>query len=134
MAYDFDWLDEDQRILAVRLYTPILTEEIEALRDQLTPVVETQEALYLLADIRNFDLMAAYSQLGGLLDTFTLPSIGDDQARQSRVAIIGGGPMINMVLKVAEGALPDGQEDLIRAFKHEDEAYRWLQNEAVGLV
>lgn len=132
MPYDFDWLDEDRRILAIRLYSPLLDEEITELHAKVMPLTDVPDPVYVLADIRNFDLMQSYSQLGKMMKSLSLPRLDGEQMRRSRIAVLGGGPLVSLALSFAEGiASEEDEEDPIKAFKHEDKAYVWLL-EAAG--
>ncbi len=128
MPYELDWLDERRRIVAVRLYDPLVSEELAALRDEFLPLIALSAPLYILADIRAFNAMQGAAALVNTLDGEALPDIGEDTMRQSRIAVLGGGAFIRMVLGLAHGAL--GEDDLIRTFDHEDEAYTWLGEQA----
>lgn len=125
MPHSVDWLDEDRRILAVRLYDPLTAEDTNALHSQLTPIVESGLPLFVLADIREIDLMQAYSGLSTALNGLSLPTVSDEQRRQSRLAIVGGGTLINTVLSIVQNSTE--QDDLLRAFKYEDKAFAWLE-------
>lgn len=131
MPYDFDWLDEDRNIVAIRLYTPVSAEELEELHARVVPLTESPLPLFILADIRNFDLMSAYSELGSIMRTLSLPNLGEDKMRRSRLAILGGGPLVGFVLSLAKDKAPE-EGDLVKAFKYEDEAYTWLQEAGGG--
>ena len=128
MPYEFEWLDEARRVVVVRLHSPLAASEIEALHAHLTSAVATVEPLYILADIGNYNLMAAYSEFGEVLKTLSMPAMSDEQMKRSRVAVVGGGPLVGFALSFAEGMLPEGE--LIQAFKHEDQAYTWLSDAA----
>lgn len=129
MPYEFDWLDAERRIVAVRLHSPVQPTELEALHAELVSLAEAAEPAFILADIRNFDLMAAYSQLGDVIKTLSFPSLDESQMQRSRIAIVGGGPLVQVALSFAGDMLPEGE--LVKAFKHEDRAYTWLV-EAAG--
>lgn len=124
MPYSVDWIDEDRRILAVRLYDPLTSEDTDALQSKLTPLVEAGDPLFVLADITEIDIMKAYSGLGAALEGFSTPNVSDQQWRHSRMAVIGGGMLVNTVLSFLQGS--DDDIELIRAFKHEDKAFVWL--------
>lgn len=126
MAYVFDWLDEDRHILMLRLMDPIEDYEVEELKQLMEDVLIDPRPLFALVDVEYFNLMTAYSQLGSLLDSLTMP--GEEQARASRIAVIGGGTLIKMVLSLAGDALEG--EEAIQVFKHEDLALSWLRDSA----
>lgn len=128
MPHSVDWIDEDRRILAVRLYDPITVEDIDSLQSELTPIVETGQPLYILVDIGEVDLMQAYTGLGTALEGLSVPSVPDDQWKRSRVAVIGGGMLVNTILSFLQGSVEE--DELIRAFKHEDKAFTWLDEES----
>ncbi len=126
MPYDFEWLDENRNIVAIRLSSPVSPEELKELHARVMPLTESPLPIYILADIRNFDLLTAYSQLGDALKTLSLPSMDNAKMQGSRVAILGGGPLVGLVLSFAKDYLNEG-DDLVKAFNNEDEARSWLQ-------
>lgn len=128
MSYELDWLDERRRIVAVRLYDPLSSEELAALRDEFLPLIALSAPLYILADIREFNALQGAAALVNALDGEALPNMGEDAMRQSRIAVLGGGALVKMVLSLAHGAL--NEDNLIRTFDHEDEAYAWLGEQA----
>lgn len=128
MPYEFDWLDSGRRIVAVRLHSPLQATEVEALHAELVSLSEVAEPVFILADVRNFDLMSAYSQLGDIFRTLSFPSLDEGQMQRSRIAIVGGGPLVQFALSFADDMLPEGE--LVKAFKHEDKAYSWLAEAA----
>lgn len=133
MPYDFEWLDENRNILAIRLSSPVSPEELKELHARVMPLTESTLPLFLLADIRNFDLLTAYSQLGDALKTLSLPSMDNAKMQGSRVAILGGGPLVGLVLSFAKDYLNEG-DDLVKAFNNEDEARSWLQEAGGGSI
>ncbi|HPV06297.1 MAG TPA: STAS/SEC14 domain-containing protein [Aggregatilineales bacterium] len=133
MPYDFEWLDENRNIVAIRLSSPVSPEELEELHARVMPLTESTLPLFLLADIRNFDLLTAYSQLGDALKTLSLPSMDNAKMQGSRVAILGGGPLVGLVLSFAKDYLNEG-DDLVKAFNNEDEARSWLQEAGGGSI
>jgi hypothetical protein len=128
VPHSVDWIDEDRRILAVRLYDPITSDDVESLQSKLTPIVEAGQPLYILADITEVDLIQTYTGLGAALEGLSIPSVSDEQWRRSRVAVIGGGMLVNTALSFLQGAVEE--DELIRAFKHEDKAFAWLDEES----
>ncbi|HQA69748.1 MAG TPA: STAS/SEC14 domain-containing protein [Aggregatilineales bacterium] len=133
MPYDFEWLDENRNIVAIRLSSPVSPEELEELHARVMPLTESPLPIYILADIRNFDLLTAYSQLGDALKTLSLPSMDNAKMQGSRVAILGGGPLVGLVLSFAKDYLNEG-DDLVKAFNNEDEARSWLQEAGGGSI
>lgn len=133
MPYDFEWLDENRNIVAIRLSSPVSPEELKELHARVMPLTESTLPLFLLADIRNFDLLTAYSQLGDALKTLSLPSMDNAKMQGSRVAILGGGPLVGLVLSFAKDYLNEG-DDLVKAFNNEDEARSWLQEAGGGSI
>lgn len=133
MPYDFEWLDENRNILAIRLSSPVSPEELKELHARVMPLTESPLPIYILADIRNFDLLTAYSQLGDALKTLSLPSMDNAKMQGSRVAILGGGPLVGLVLSFAKDYLNEG-DDLVKAFNNEDEARSWLQEAGGGSI
>ena len=69
--------------------------------------------IYILADIRNFDLLTAYST-GDALKTLSLPSMDNAKMQGSRVAILGGGPLVGLVLSFKD-YLNEGDDPLKRS-------------------
>ncbi|HOA23753.1 MAG: STAS/SEC14 domain-containing protein [Aggregatilineales bacterium] len=133
MPYDFEWLDENRNIVAIRLSSPVSPEELKELHARVMPLTESPLPIYILADIRNFDLLTAYSQLGDALKTLSLPSMDNAKMQGSRVAILGGGPLVGLVLSFAKDYLNEG-DDLVKAFNNEDEARSWLQEAGGGSI
>jgi hypothetical protein len=128
VPHSVDWIDEDRRILAVRLYDPITAEDVDSLQSKLTPIVETGQPLYFLVDIGEVDLMQAYTGLGAAFEGLSMPSVPDEQWKRSRVAVIGGGMLVNTILSFLQGSVDE--DDLIRTFKYEDKAFAWLDEES----
>jgi hypothetical protein len=128
VPHSVDWIDEDRRMLAVRLYDPITAEDVDSLQSKLTPIVETGQPLYFLIDIGEVDLMQAYSGLGAAFEGLSMPSVPDEQWKRSRVAVIGGGMLVNTILSFLQGSVEE--DDLIRTFKYEDKAFVWLDEES----
>jgi len=133
MPYDFEWLDENRNIVAIRLSSPVSPEELKELHARVMPLTESPLPIYILADIRNFDLLTAYSQLGDALKTLSLPSMDNAKMQGSRVAILGGGPLVGLVLSFAKDYWNEG-DDLVKAFNNEDEARSWLQEAGGGSI
>ncbi|NLH07341.1 MAG: STAS/SEC14 domain-containing protein [Chloroflexi bacterium] len=133
MPYDFEWLDENRNIVAIRLSSPVSPEELKELHARVMPLTESPLPIYILADIRNFDLLTAYSQLGDALKTLSLPSMDNAKMQGSRVAILGGGPLVGLVLSFDKDYLNEG-DDLVKAFNNEDEARSWLQEAGGGSI
>ena len=126
MAYDINWLDRDRNIVAVRLFDPFPTEEAKALKDEMMPYADNGQPMYILLDIREFNPMKALATFGGR-DGPAMPKLDPEQARRSRLALVGAGSMVNLLLKMT-----DDDSEQVRVFKHEDKAYRWLTEEASG--
>lgn len=126
MPYTLEWLDATRRIAALRLSDPITDDEARRLQEEVVPLLDEAQPVYLLADIRGFNPMEALGRLGGLLDRARLPNLGDDHVQQSRVALVGGGPMVRMALSLAKGMTG---EDMIRPFASEEKAVAWLEEQ-----
>jgi hypothetical protein len=127
MPCEFDWYDEDMRIASVRLFDPLTQDDIETMGLTLTPLLETPAPIFLLLNIREINPLQTFSRLNGMLDGMPLPRFDHARQAQSRVAIVGGGAAIKMILQLAG----DG-ENRVKAFNHEDEAFRWLSESAVS--
>ncbi len=127
MPYSLEWLNAPRRIAAVRLIDPIADDEARRLQDDVLPLLDGAQPVFLLADIRDFNPMEALTRLSGLLDKARLPKLTDDHVQQSRVAILGGGPMVRMALSLAKGMTGD---DMIRPFSNEDRAVAWLEEQS----
>ena len=131
MPYDFDWLDEDRRVAALRLYDPFHDDQRLALEQEITNVLAVGEPLYLLIDIREFNALQAFSRFAATNSGAQIPSMSDRQMEHSRLAVIGGSAMVKMMFRLIKGS--DEHSNKIRTFKHEDRAFSWLNEQARGM-
>jgi hypothetical protein len=127
MAYDIDWLDEDHRILSVRLFDPLLPEEVNQLWQTMTTIFEVPEPLFLLADIRHFHLFEPFKDTTTIPDGGALPDLAPHMER-SRLAVVGGGTPIRLLLELVGHVAEHGE--MIRSFTNEAEALDWLREQA----
>ncbi len=127
MAYDIDWLDEDQRILSVRLFDPLPPEEMDQLWQAMTEIFEVPEPLFLLADIRHFHSLESFKETPAIPDGGALPDMAPHMER-SRLAIVGGGTPIRLLLELVGHVAEHGE--MIRSFTNEAEALDWLREQA----
>lgn len=126
MPYDLNWLDEERRILQVRLFDPIDTEAAASLSGELSAIIEIPRPVYVLVDIRQFSPMSMMSQLGSLIDGQPFPK-NTTHLERSRAAVVGGGGIVSMALQwVGSSTL----ERMIRPFDAEDKALDWLNEES----
>jgi hypothetical protein len=125
MAYDLKWVDENRRMMRVSVFDPITETDARSLIDQLRSLADSPDPFYLLLDIQEYDVRKAMS-LSGMLQSEPMPR-QTPALEKSRVAVLGGGPMVKMGLQLMQGMAPI---DLIRAFDGEAEALRWLDEEA----
>lgn len=129
MAYDMYWLDDDLRILSLRLFDPFYPEEIEGLKQALAPSIETLQPLFLFLDISEFRAFDVFSKTLSS-DEMLLTNL-EHHMKHSRIAIVGGGMFVRMML----GFLGSGDESkAVRSFKHEDQALYWLREQAKSQV
>jgi hypothetical protein len=130
VPYELGWLDEGLRVFALRLYDPLTAEEADELRRELASLIQPTAPIFVLLDIRQFDLMEALSRLGSAFEGIRIPRDSETSLGQSRVAVIGGGAFLKMLLSLA-GDRSD-YADLARTFTHEDQAYTWLREAALA--
>ncbi len=129
MGYDMYWLDDDLRILSLRLFDPFYPEEVEGLKQALTPSIETLQPLFLLLDISEFRTFDAFSKT---LSTDEMPFTNlEYHMKHSRIAIVGGGMFVRMMLGFL-GSADDYKA--VRSFKHEEQALYWLREQAKSQV
>jgi hypothetical protein len=124
MPYELNWLDEDRRILSLRLLDMLDNQEVNALRDALVPILEQPTPLYFQLDLRDFKLLEGFSQLGQAMDGEALPDFDAAHLRHSRLAVLGGGPAIKLIFQLVGHSNEVGEA--VRAFDYEDRAYSWL--------
>lgn len=125
MAYELKWIDESRRMLQVSAFDPITETDARSLIDQLRSLADSPEPFFLLLDIRQYDVRKAMS-LSSSFQNEPMPR-QTPALEKSRIAVVGGGPMIKMGLQLMQGL---GPLDLIRAFDREADALRWLDEEA----
>jgi hypothetical protein len=127
MPYDFGWLDEDQRILSICLSDPLSAEELKTLREMVMSVFEAPAALYVVLDMREFDLKRVFQDAPSFLNGDRFPDF-KYHAHHSRLAVVGGGPIVDLLFAVVEPGA--GWGGFIRGFKEEDQALTWLREQA----
>jgi hypothetical protein len=126
VAIESKWIDQAHRLLKIQPVEPVTREEAEDLINQLREYAETPAPLYVLVDLTRFDPMRAVSSISGLMDGQSFPK-QTAHLEQSRVAIVGGGPMVSMGLQFMKSMT---SLDLIRAFTRENEALHWLEEQS----
>jgi hypothetical protein len=126
VAIETRWIDQEQRLLRIQPIEPVTKDEAEQLINELREYAATPAPLYILVDLTQFDPMRAVSSMGGLMDGQSFPK-QTAHMEQSRIAIVGGGPMVNMGLQFMKTMT---SLDLIRAFNKEDDALRWLEGQS----
>ncbi len=124
MPYELNWLDEDRRILSLRLRDLLDEPDANTLRDALTPILEQPAPLYLQLDLRDFKLLEGFTQFGKAMEGEPLPGLEDGHLNRSRLAVLGGGPAIKLIFQLAGRSTEF--EEAVRAFDYEDRAYAWL--------
>ncbi len=132
MPYGFNLQDEHLRIVTIRLFEPLQTEDVNALSQRLRALLDPPAPLFILLDIREFNLMRGLSGLPHDLDEMPLPDFAASHVKQSRMAIVGRGGLLSLILGLtrSDGELPQ----VIRQFTHEDEGLAWLYQEAQRIL
>lgn len=129
MSFELRWLDEESRILKVRLFS-LDQETVMALYQQLSPIVEESTPLFLLVDLGDLDFRDFFRQPPeDLPEDMSLANLGFHE-RHSAVAIVTTNPLVKMALETANRLA--GRADVIRTFQYEDEALTWLQGRATS--
>ena len=123
MAYSLNWLDGKEGIAFIRLTDPFGHDDLVGLEADFAPAVATGNPLYLIVDIRQFNALGALALLG-TSDGLPLPDLSTDQARRSRLAIIGSSALVRLLLKMVD----NDDSDQIRPFTDEQEAVAWLSS------
>src|SRR5688572_11719835 len=101
MAYDLKWIDKTRRMMQVSAYDPITETDARSLIEQLRALADSPDPFFLLLDIREYDVRKAMA-LSGMLQSEPMPR--QTQAlEKSRVAVVGGGPMVKMGLQLMQG-------------------------------
>lgn len=124
MTLEWRWLDEDLRILKVRLFS-FDSDTVGDLETQLLPIAQEPYPLFVLmnlGDLELGDLMQHTSP-----NDISLPNM-EHHEQHSSLAIVTARSGIRMLLDMANQLT--GRENAIRAFQHEDEALSWLQTRA----
>jgi hypothetical protein len=129
MGYDLKWLDEDRRILRLRLFDPLAAFEAEELLKQARSIVEAPRPVFVLLDLREFTMQQAMPELRSLIEGQTVPA-NLAHLEQSRAAVVGGGVVISMGIGMARQMTG---LDIMRAFDDEDRGLSWLEGEVQRL-
>jgi hypothetical protein len=127
VSYEVDWLDEDLRIAAVRLYEPFYPEDGDGLREALLDLLDPPAPLYVLLDLTQFNAMKAFTELSSAFEGQPMPEVDQAALRGSYTAVTGGGMFISTLLALVN---PKGSEPRARHFRYEDEALTWLRERA----
>lgn len=127
MSYELSWVDEQQRTLSITLTDPLTNDEIRALRDFFLPLAEQGQPLFMLLDVQKLDLFKALQQALGEVEGEAFDRLKESML-QSRVAVIGGGGVINLV----EAVLKDNPKyhGMLQKSKDREEALIWLREVA----
>ena len=104
---------------------PFSQGDLHNLQTEFTSSIENGSPLYLLVDIRQFNALNALALIGGT-NGMPLPHLSAEQANHSRLAIVGGNAMVNLLLKMVDG----DDSDQIRPFVEEEEGIAWLTESA----
>jgi hypothetical protein len=121
MPVTVNWLSTDSVIASVRLTDPFTQADLNDLQTEFAPSIDSGRPHYLLVDIRQFNALSALA-LVARSDGLPLPNFSPEQARLSRLAIVGSTAMVHLLLKMVDG---EGS-DQIRPFNSEEEAVAWL--------
>ena len=124
MSYSAHWIDEQTRILHIQLDAPLLDEELDALRQELQPIVDDPQPLFALLNLHELNPMELFTRAMTNLDDLPFPNFRQ-HFEQSRLAIMGGGSTLASVLTLANQI--SGQTELIRPFNDESAAIDWLR-------
>jgi len=126
MGYELKWLDEDLRLLALRVYDPLSQSEAKQILSKMREVSEVPRPFFLLLDLQHFDPTQSVSVIRDALEGESFPPI-TRHLENSRLAVLGGGPMVNLGFQFMRSL---SSLDLARAFRNEEEALSWLQDQA----
>ena len=127
MAYSYEWLGTDTKILSIGFSGSITNNDIDQIRVEFQPVLEKKEPLLVLADFGDVNIAQAPMQQLRLVDGVPT-EILTYHANQSHLAILGGGYAISMVLKMFTSLLQDN--DAARQFSRRSQAIDWLTAES----
>nr|MBN1229914.1 STAS/SEC14 domain-containing protein [Anaerolineae bacterium] len=130
MPYQLDRLEYERDILSIKLYEPLSNQETEDLAAEARGVFTSGSPVYLMLDLREFDLAKSLGRLGAAFEDIPFPQSGSRQTDQSRVAVIGGGPILKLILQMTN-ALSE-QTAYVRLFSAEDQAITWLREQMSG--
>jgi len=127
MAYSYHWSGTDPKILRIG-FSPELTDaDIHDLRQEFKPLLEEKQPLLALVDLNDINIADSPMRFLSLLNG--VPNdVLNFHARNSRLAILGGGYPVAMLLKMY-AFLMEGT-DPARVFNTEEEAVQWLRREA----
>lgn len=126
MGFEWRWLDEEQRILQLRLFS-LDPETTSDLLTQFLPIFEEPRPIFVLMNVGDLDLSDLVSGAGP--ENVHLPDIRHHQEHSS-LAIVTVRPETRMVLDMTNRLM--GLQDAIRAFRYEDEALAWLEERSRG--
>lgn len=126
MSYELEWLDENLSLLVLRVYDPLSAGEAKEIIAKMRQISEAPRPFFVLLDLQQFDPMQSVSVVREALEGEALPPI-TSHLENSRAAVLGGGPMVNLGFQFLQSM---SSLDLARAFKREDEALTWLQDQA----
>lgn len=126
MPYDVEWLDEGRRLLKVTLSDPLDMPDAQALIDEIRPLIEAPRPIFVLADVRSFNVQSALSRFMGLVGRQPFPRT-TAHLEQSRAAVVGGGPVVATSIGMVEQFTG---RNLMRAFDDDRAALAWLEEQA----
>ncbi len=126
MPYEIYWFDEQARILNIQLQAPLPDLELDELRRELLPIINNPQPLFTLLSLRDLNPMDLFTRALANLDDLPLPDF-KQHFEQSRLAIVGGGPTLASLLTLTNQI--SGRDGLIRPFKDENAAIKWLRGE-----
>ncbi len=126
MGFEWQWLDEEQRILQLRLFS-LDPETTSDLLTQFLPIFEEPRPIFVLMDVGDLDLSDLVSR--AVPENVRLPDIRHHQEHSS-LAIVTTKTETRMVLDITNRLI--GWQDAIRAFRYEDEALVWLEERSRG--
>lgn len=130
MPYEIDWHDQDRGILIIRLYDPLSEAELVELARQGKSILSDADSkpLYVMVDVLGLKSFAPLMQMTSRLDDLPLPDLSSPSGKASRVAIVGGGSLLDMLIGFANNTVDSAA--LVRTFKYEDKAITWLDDES----
>ena len=128
MAYSITWQDRNQRLFTLTLSAPISPSEIKELQAELKPTLTASEPAYCLLDLSAVDIYNIAAKGLGDLDAVLPPNLSYHLAH-SRVAIVGGGAAIKVLLRLLVSI--EGEVHSIKSFGSSATALDWLQAEMI---